>query len=422
MHDHLQAIRSLFPALARQHHGQPLVYFDGPAGSQVPASVARTVADHMLHHNANHGGVFITSQESDAVLAQAHQACADFVGSDDPQTIIFGANMTTLTLAFSRALARTWQPGDALVVTQLDHDANHTPWVLAARDAGVEVRVCPVDPIDCTLDLDVLARLLTPGTRLVAVTAASNAVGTLTPLSRIAELAHAVGAQLFVDAVHLAPHGLIDVAAMGCDYLVISAYKFFGPHVGILWGRRELLEPLRAYKVRPAPEQLPDRFMTGTQNFACIAGTLAAVEYLADLGRRVDPTASTRRAALAAAFAAITTYERDLGAKLIAGLCQVPSVRVWGITDPGRMHQRVPTVSFTHDRLAPRQIAQRLAAVGINVWSGNYYALPLTESLKLEPAGMVRVGLLHYNTGEEVQRLLNTLARIENLNDLHGAT
>jgi cysteine desulfurase family protein (TIGR01976 family) len=415
MHEQLPFIRQSFPALARQYHGQPLVYLDGPAGSQVPASVARMVADHLLHHNANHGGSFITSRENDAMLAQAQQACADLIGCDDPETIIFGANMTTLTLAFSRALARTWQPGDAVVVTQLDHDANYTPWVLAARDAGAEVRVCPVDPRDCTLDLDALARLLTPRTRLVAVTAASNAVGTLTPLPQIAQLAHAVGAQVFVDAVHLAPHRLIDVQAFGCDYLVASAYKFFGPHVGVLWGRRELLESLRPYKVRPAPEQLPDRWMTGTQNFACIAGTLAAIDYLAELGRRLAPAAATRRAALVAAFAAISDYERWLGAELLAGLGQLPDVRVLGITDPARFDQRVPTVSFTHARLAPREVARRLAAAGINVWSGNYYALPLTESLGLEPAGMVRVGLLHYNTPDEVHRLLDTLARIETL-------
>jgi cysteine desulfurase family protein (TIGR01976 family) len=404
--------RRQFPALARTIQGQPAAYFDGPGGSQVPQQVIDAVGRYLAQTNANHDGLFQTSRESDAMLESAHCALADFVGTNDPETIVFGPNMTSLTLAFSRALARTWRPGDEILVTRMEHDANVTPWVLAARDAGAVVRHVEIRRADCTLDLDDLAAKLSDRTRLVAVTCASNAVGSVNPVRQIGEMAHRHGALVFLDAVHHAPHSLLDASGWNCDFLACSAYKFFGPHVGVLWGRRQQLEQLAAYKVRPAPDRIPGKWMTGTQNHEGIAGTMAAVEYLAELGRRLATDASDRRQALSAAFRGITTYERGLVADLLAGLAELGSVKVWGVTDLERLDERVPTVAITHRRLRPRELAQHLAECGIFVWHGNFYALPLTEALGLEPEGVVRIGLLHYNTSEEVQRLVAILAKL----------
>ncbi len=402
--------RGQFPALARQMAGRPVAFLDGPAGSQVPQSVVDAMSSYLVDTNANHEGVFATSRESDAMLGRAHRAVADLLGTDDPDLVVFGANMTTLTLSLSRAIAQTLKPGDEVVVTQLEHDANFTPWVLAARDSGATIQCVAVNREDCTLDLDDLRSKLSGRTKLLAVCSASNAAGTVTPIGEIVQMAHGVGAKVFVDAVHYAPHLAMNVDAWDCDYLVCSAYKFFGPHVGVLWGRGELLDSLPAYKLRPPPDELPGRWMTGTQNHEGIAGTLAAIEYLAKLGRTAVPEASDRRSALEAAYAAISEYERGLAGHLLRGLEELPRVKVWGIKDPGRLRDRVPTVSFTHARHSPLQVAQYLAERGIFVWHGNYYALPLTEALDLEPDGMVRIGLLHYNTIEEVDRLLEVLA------------
>jgi len=404
--------RRQFPALERTVAGRPAVFLDGPGGSQVPRRVIDAVADYLAHTNANHGGAFPTSRESDALLDAAHRAVADLVGTADPETIVFGANMTSLTFALSRALAQAWQPGDEIVVTRMDHDANVSPWVLAARDAGATVRHVAIRAEDCTLDLDDLAGKLSAQTKLVAVTAASNAVGTINPVERIAAMAHRAGALVFVDAVHYAPHGSVDVGRWGCDFLAASAYKFFGPHVGVLWGRRELLARLPAYKLRPAPDEIPGRWMTGTQNHEGITGTLAAVEYLADLGRNLDPRAADRRAALETAYAAIVAYERSLAGVLLAGLEEMPQFRTWGITGPARLDQRVPTVAITHRTIVPCELAARLAEQGFFVWHGNFYALPLTEALGLEPEGLLRIGLMHYNTPDEVERLLEALREI----------
>lgn len=405
------ACRRQFPALAREFDGKPAVYFDGPAGSQTPRRVMDAMVAYMSERNANHGGLFPTSRESDAMLDDARAAAADLLGAKNPREIVFGANMTTLTFALSRALARTWQPGDEIVVTRLDHDANFTPWTLAARDAGATVKHVDVRANDCTLDLDDLQAKLSPRTRLVAVGCASNAVGTVNPVAQITSMAHKVGAQVFLDAVHYAPHRLLDVAGWGSDYLACSAYKFFGPHVGVLWGREQLLASLPAYKVRPASDEVPDRWMTGTQNHEGIAGTLAAIEYLAELGRGASPGLS-RRHALIAAFARIHAHENQLAERMLAGLAQLPEIRVWGITDPAKFADRVPTFGVSHARLSPTEIAERLGAQGIFVWHGNFYALPLTEALGLEPAGLVRIGLLHYNTVEEIDRLLAALAAL----------
>lgn len=408
----VQQVRRQFPALARQINGQPAVYFDGPAGSQVPTRVVDAISHYLTQTNANHGGVFTTARESDAVLDEAQRAVADFLGTPDPGLVAFGANMTSLTFALSRALARTWKAGDEVVVTRLDHDANVTPWVLAARDSGANVRHVGIHREDGTLDLDDLQRTLSPRTRLVAVGCASNAIGTLNPIRRIADWTHAAGGQLFVDAVHYAPHALLDVTAWDCDYLACSAYKFFGPHVGILYGKRALLEALPAYKLRPAPDNLPGRWMTGTQSHESIAGSLAAVEYLADLGRSEAPAAPDRRTALVAAYDAIVTYERGLCRELLGGLAELPSIKVYGIADPARLGERMPTISFTHVTKSSRAVAEHLDRRGIFAWHGNFYALALSEALGLEPEGMVRIGLLHYNTSEEVKRLLAALAEL----------
>jgi cysteine desulfurase family protein (TIGR01976 family) len=407
----VHALRSKFPALERQINGRSAVYFDGPAGSQTPRSVANAVSRYLLESNANHGGLFTTSRESDAVLDRAHQAIAGFLGTPCADLIAFGANMTTITLALSRALARSWRSGDEIIVTRLDHDANVTPWVLAARDAGATVRHVGIRAEDCTLDLDDFEAQLSPRTRLVAVGCASNAVGTINPIERIVDRSHAAGAQVFLDAVHYAPHALMDVAAWDCDFLVCSAYKFFGPHVGILYGKRKLLTDLPAYKIRPAPDNLPGRWMTGTPSHEGIAGALAAIDYLSEIGRGLG-AAGDRRHFLVTALAAIQRYERELSAHLVAGLSRLPQFKIWGIADPRRFHERVPTIAVTHRRLPARAVAEELDRSGIFVWHGNFYALSLSEALGLEPEGMVRIGMLHYNTVEEIDRLLDVLAEM----------
>jgi cysteine desulfurase family protein (TIGR01976 family) len=401
------AVRAQFPALARKFDGKPAVFFDGPAGSQVPRRVVEAIGTYLVDHNANHGGVFATSVENDAALLEAQRAAADLLGAADPNSIVFGANMTTLTFAFSRALAQTWRKGDEVIVTDLDHDANVTPWVMAARDRGATVKRPRFHADDCTLDLDQLHALLSPRTRLVAVGCASNAVGTINPIRQIVELAHASRAEVFLDAVHFAPHALIDVESWGCDYLICSAYKFFGPHQGILWGKRKRLEELTPYKVRPSSNDCPDRWMTGTPNFECVAGVKACIDYLAELGEGPH-----RRAKLRSAFQKIGDYERDLGRKLLEGLAKIPNVKVLGITDLERMAERVPTVSIVHGKQPAKAVAEHLAKRGIFVWHGNFYALALSEMLGLEPQGMVRIGLLHYNTAEEIERLLEALREL----------
>lgn len=402
----IASVRSRFPGLQREVGGRPVLFLDGPAGSQVPQSVADAVRDWMLHHNANHGGTFATSVETDAMVAQARAACGVLVGGAADE-VVFGPNMTTLTFQLSRALARTWGPGDEVVVTASDHDANVTPWVLAARDAGATVRTVPLAPHEAALDLDALAAMLSSRTRLVAVGACSNLSGTVHDVARVCAMARSVGALSFVDAVHWAPHFRTDVARVGCDFLACSAYKFFGPHVGILWGRRELLEQFTPYKVRPADDHGPERWQQGTANFACIAGTLAAVEYLASLG-----STGSMGARLDTAFAAVAAHELDLARTMLAGLARVPGLRVVGIADPARAHARAATFSFTHPSVPPAVLAQRLAAAGVFCWSGNSYALNLSQALGLEPHGVLRVGLLHYHSRADVEAFLGRLDEV----------
>jgi cysteine desulfurase family protein (TIGR01976 family) len=331
---------------------------------------------------------------------------ADLLNAPSADETFFGQNMTSLTFHVSRALARTWQPGDEVLVTRLDHDANVRPWALAARDAGALVRWVDVRPDDCTLDEDSFHRLLGSRTKLVAFTAASNLSGSMPDVARLTRLAHDAGALVYLDAVHYAPHGLIDVQAWQCDFLVCSAYKFFGPHVGVAWGRRELLETLPAYKVRPASDIPPDRWMTGTQNHEGLAGVTAAVDYLASLAG----SGGDRRQRLRTALTGIRTYERALCDRLLDGLARRPRFRVWGITAPDQRDRRTPTVALTCADRTPRQLAEHLAAHEIYAWSGNVYAVELCESLGLEvQKGVLRLGLVHYNAPEEVDRVLEVL-------------
>jgi cysteine desulfurase family protein (TIGR01976 family) len=395
--------RRQFPALER---GGNTIFLDGPGGTQVPQRVIDAVVHYFSSCNANHGGLFATSRTSDEILQGAHAAVADLLQALAPEEVVFGANMTTLTMHLSRALARTWRPGDEVLVTRLDHDANVSPWVLAARDAGATVRCVDIHPEDCTLDLDDLRSQLSERTRLVAVACASNAVGTINDVRTIARWAHEAGARVFLDAVHYAPHGPIDVQDWDCDFLACSAYKFFGPHVGILWGRRELLAELPAYKLRPASDALPDRWMTGTQNHEGIAGVTAAIDYLAGIGGG----AGGRRQQLRAAMTAIQGYEAGLSRRLLLGLAERPRFKVWGITDLERLSARVPTVSITMPGRSAAEMATHLAARQIQVWNGNMYALELTERLGLEESGgLLRIGMVHYNTAEEIDRLLAAL-------------
>jgi cysteine desulfurase family protein (TIGR01976 family) len=399
------SVRSQFPALHRVIHGRVPVFLDGPGGTQVPQRVIDAMVHYLTTCNANHGGLFTTSRESDAVLHQAHEAVADLLNAPSADEIVFGQNMTTLTLHLSRSFGRTLKPGDAVLVTRLDHDANVRPWVLAARDAGAEVRFVDLHPDDCTLDLDDLRRHLDGRVRLLAVSCASNAVGTINDVRALARIAHEAGALIYLDAVHYAPHGVIDVQQWDCDFLACSAYKFFGPHVGILWGRRQLLEELTAYKLRPAPDTIPDRWMTGTQNHEGLAGVGAAIDYLASLGEGGD-----RRVRLRSAMGHIQTCEANLTARLLEGLARRPRFRVWGITRPEQASQRAPTVSITAVDRPASAVARHLADREIYVWNGDFYAWELVARLALqEREGLVRLGLVHYNTAAEVDGLLGAL-------------
>jgi cysteine desulfurase family protein (TIGR01976 family) len=413
----VSALRTEFPALQQTANGRPLIFFDGPGGTQVHRSVIEAMSRYLTEANSNAHGAFLYSRRTDETVTEARRALADFLNAPHPDEIVFGPNMTTLTFNLSRAIGRTLSIGDEVVVSRLDHDANIAPWV-ALEERGVVVRHADFDPTNCTLDLVGLESLINERTKLVAVGYASNATGTINDVHRIAELAHAAGAWLYVDAVHYAPHGPIDVQAIGCDFLVCSTYKFFGPHLGVLYGKYDLLDELPAYKVRPAGNTPPDKFETGTANFEALAGATATVNYLASVGQRFGsefslrfPGLEGRRRDLKAGLAAIRAYEQDQCQRLVAGLQEIPGLRIYGITDPTRFDQRVPTVSFTMEGLTPREIARRLDAANIFVWDGNFYALAVTERLGLEDrGGLLRVGLAHYSTVEEVDTLLGVLA------------
>jgi cysteine desulfurase family protein (TIGR01976 family) len=401
-------VRSQFPSLQLKVNGHPAAFLDGPAGTQVPKQVMDAIQDYFLHSNANTCGAFVTSQRNDAMIASARAAMADFFHCDKDE-VVFGQNMTTITFALARGIGRELKPGDEIVVTTLDHDANVAPW-RALEENGIIVRQVDIRAADCTLDLDDLKRKITAKIKLVAVGYASNAVGSINPVAEITKLAHDAGALMFIDAVHYAPHGPIDVRALDCDFLVCSPYKFFGPHMGTLYGKREQLLRFKPYKVRPASNLLPDRWETGTQVQELIAGIEAAVNYLAELGRRHEPSVNDRRSALLASYRATMHHERNLVTRLIEGLLQIPGLKFFGITDPQRFGERCSTVSVRIGDHNPTAIAKFLGDRGIFTWDGNYYALNLTERLGLEQhGGLLRIGLVHYNTMEEVERLLGTL-------------
>lgn len=404
----IQWVREQFPSLKLQVHGHAAAFLDGPAGTQVPMQVMVAIQNYMLSANANTCGAFETSRRNDAMIAATRQTIADFFNCHANE-VVFGQNMTTITFALSRAIGRELKPGDEIVVTTLDHDANVAPW-RALEEKGVVVRQVDIREEDCTLDLEDLKRKITAKTKLVAVGYASNMVGTINPVAEITKLAHAAGALMFIDAVHFAPHGSIDVKALDCDFLICSPYKFFGPHMGTLYGKREHLERLKPYKVRPATDTSPECWETGTQVQELIAGIGAAVEYLAELGRRCDSMAKNRREALQAAYRATTQYERTLLNKLIAGLQTIPGLKIYGITDTKRFGERCATLSLRIGGHNPTAIAKFLGDRGIFTWDGNFYAMNLSERLGVEQkGGVLRIGLVHYNTVEEVDRLLDGL-------------
>ncbi len=404
-------VRQQFPALQQTVNGQHAVFFDAPGGTQVPQQVIDAIANYLVTSNSNTHGAFLTSARTDKVIADAHAAMADFLNCD-PDEVVFGPNMTTLTLALSRAIGRELKRGDELLVTVLDHDANVSPWV-SLEERGVKVRTADIRPSDCTLDMFDLQAKIRRTTKVVAVGLAANAVGTINPVSEAVRLAHASGAMAFIDAVHYAPHGPVDVRALDCDFLACSAYKFFGPHLGVLYGKREQLQRLRPYKLRASSELLPDRWETGTQNHECMAGVIAAIEYLAELGRRHKRAAATRREAILAAYEVIRAHEHELAAQLIGGLLEIPGLTFYGIKDLTKLDQRTPTVAIRMEGHSPRELATKLGERGIFTWDGNYYAINLTERLGVEQSGgMLRIGLAHYNTKEEVERLLEELKRI----------
>ncbi len=416
-------IRSQFPSLAQTVNGQLAVFLDGPGGTQVPKRVIDAISDYLAHNNANTGGAYHTSRNTDRMIAEGRAAMGDFLNCEADE-IVFGANMTSLTYAMSRAFGRELGPGDEIVLTLLDHDANFSPWK-ALEEKGVTIRAAKFNPADCTLDMHDLARQITTHTRLVAVGYASNAVGTINNVKEVVRRARQAGALSYIDAVHYAPHGLIDVRALDCDFLACSTYKFFGPHMGVLYGKREHMQRLRPYKVRPNTNNIPQCWEWGTLNHECIAGIKACVDYWEELGHRVEaglrpagtgqsPVSTlTRREAIVSAHAAIHPHERAMTEKMIAGLLEIPGLKLYGITDPRRFDHRCATFVVRIEGHTPLELATKLGERGFFTWDGNYYALNLTEQLDVERlGGFLRIGLVHYNTMEEVERMLAALREI----------
>jgi cysteine desulfurase family protein (TIGR01976 family) len=408
----LDAVRAQFPALAVKDNGQPRIYLDNPAGTQVPASVAAAMSDCLLRSNANLGGGFSSSNAAGEIVESARNAMASFLNAPSSSEIIFGQNMTTITLHLSRSIGRLFRPGDEIVLSRMDHDANVWPWVLMARDLGLETKWLPFSPETFEFDLNDLDKLLSDRTRLVCVGGASNLTGTLNDVASICAKARAAGALSFVDGVQSVPHVATDVQLLGCDFLVCSPYKFFGPHQGVLWGRREVLEQLEAYKVRPAPAEIPGCFETGTQSHEGIAGIKATIDYFDWIGVSMAG-ASSGPHALRAAMGLLFDYEKRLASHLIDGLMAIDGVIVQGITAAEAMDRRVPTVAFTHDRALSADIAASLARENIFVWSGHNYAVEVAKTLGIyESGGAVRVGPVHYNSVEELDEFLVALGKI----------
>ncbi len=402
-------LRAQFPALQRQINGRSLSFLDGPGGTQVPQCVIDAMSNYLASGSSNLGGPFLTSREAGAVTKQARLALKDLLNARRSEEIAFGQNMTSLTFAVSRAISRTWQPGDEIVLTRLDHDANISPWLIAAEERGVKVRWLDFDPSDCVLKLRTLPDLLSEKTRLVAVSYASNAVGSITDIKEVTRMAHSQNAIVYVDSVHYAPHGLIDVQELDCDFLVCSTYKFFGPHQGVLYGKYELLDDLPAYKVRPAPAKPAGKWETGTQSFESFAGSTAAVDYLASIGG----DDGSRRERIVKGMSAISTYERELSERFLRGATAVPGLQVMGITDIENLENRTPTFAVSLKGYTPGEVAARLGEQRIFVWHGHYYAVAVMGRLGLlDQGGLVRIGFVHYNTPAEVDGVLSALQHL----------
>jgi len=413
----LHTVRQQFPSLDR-----PAIFLDNPAGTQISKPSLDRINRYFLENNANHEGMFETSRRSDEILHEAHAAMADFLNASRPEEIIFGNNMTTLTLHMSRSLARNLQAGDNILVTRLDHDANIAPWMLIAEDKGCNLLWVDIDVEDGTLDLDDFARALEKKPKIAAFGYASNLLGTVNPVRKLTKMAHDAGALVYIDAVQYAPHGPIDVQDIGCDFLVCSSYKFFGPHAGALYGKYDLLNELKAYKVRPASDELPHKFETGTQNHEGIAGVLGALEYLEWLGMHYGAGQESawkeagftgRKLDLKKGISVMQAYEYDLSRVLIGIVESVPGTRIYGITDMDRLDERVPTVSFTVEGKDPEQLADEIGRHGIYVWNGHNYALAIVERLGLlDAGGMIRVGPVHYNTLDELENFGEILKKV----------
>jgi len=406
----LNRIRAQFPSLGETDNGKPRLYFDNPAGTQVPTAVAERMTDCLLHKSANIGGYFPTSMMAGEVADEARAAVVDFLNAPSSDEVVFGQNMTSLTFHVSRSIGRYFKAGDEIILSQMDHDANVEPWKLLARDFDLTVRWLPFDTETFEFDLARLDELLNEKTRLVCVGGASNLLGTINDVETICSKARAAGAWSFVDAVQSAPHISTDVQQFGCDFFVCSAYKFFGPHQGILWGRREVLEELEPYRVRPAPAELPWSFEPGTQSHEGMAGIAASIDYFAWIGQEMAGVSENRRSQLVAAMEMLFDHEKQLAQRLITGLQSVSGVRVLGITDPEALNRRVPTVSFIRDDHAPDAIAKALAERNIFAWSGHNYALEVVKALEID--GAVRIGAVHYNSTDEIDTVLNALQDI----------
>lgn len=405
-------IRARFPALAVTDNGVRRSYLDNPAGTQVPRDVARAISDYLLNDCANLGGHFATSVASDHVVAQAHRDMADFLGAASAREIVIGPSMTTLTFHLSRSICRDFQPGGEIVITRMDHEGNIGPWLEIARDKGLTIRWLDFDLDSWQIEPDALQAILSERTRLVCLNYASNLTGSINDIAALTKVAQDAGAQVFVDAVQLAPHHLVDVQRLGCDYLVCSSYKFFGPHLGIFWGKEHILTTLHAYKGRCTPDLLPDRFELGTPQVELLAGLSATVDYFAGFGRSIGNFA-TKRDQIGAAYDEYRNYEEPLTNTLIDGLQGISGIEVYGITNPNRVHERVPTVSVRHASICPSALAKSLAEQGIFVWHGHNYAYEPTRFLGLPTdQGVLRIGLAHYNTESEVNRIVDAITRL----------
>ena len=408
----IEAVRGKFPALSLTDKGRRRIYLDNPAGTQVPRAVADAVSNCLLNTNANLGGFFETTVAAQDVVDGAHAAMADFLGAAGSEEIIIGANMTTLTFHLSRTLGRSMKPGDEIIVTRMDHEGNVSPWLQLAEDLGLVVRFLPFDERSWQVEEEALKALLSEKTRLVALNYASNLTGSINRVQALTAIARAAGALVYVDAVQFAPHGSIDVQQLGCDFLACSAYKFFGPHMGIVWGRRAVIDTLKPYKCRCSSNGLPERFELGTPQIELMAGLSAAVDYFADLGAAAGEGGS-RRQRIARAFEVSIAYENALAQKLIDGLSDIDGLTIRGITDPKRLSERVPTVSFTVDGIAPETIVRQMNSENIFLWSGHNYAWEIVHQLGI-PAeqGVVRIGIAHYNTSAEIDETLESVHRV----------